>query len=156
MVLILSLTIVFLNSVPKIPSLGELAPETLKCFVLNETRYVIVFKGAHSELDNCFLKFCSQNTYIEFVPKRQSALFQMKLSTQGYSRMLTLNLAISFLNSVFKTPFLGKFGPETQKYFVLNQTWFLGMFHTHDHISCVLHITLCLFSFREIEAPYVG
>ena len=55
--------IVFLNSVAKTPFLGKLAPETSKCFVLNETRYVSVVKGVHSEFNNYFLRFRSQNTY---------------------------------------------------------------------------------------------
>ena len=53
--------IFFLNSLPKVHFLGKRGPKTLNCFVLNETRYVRVFKGDGSEFDNCFLKFCSQN-----------------------------------------------------------------------------------------------
>ena len=51
----------FLNSVPKVHILGKLSPKTLNGFVLNEIRYVRVFKGDGSKFDNCFLKSCSQN-----------------------------------------------------------------------------------------------
>ena len=64
----------------------------------------------------------------KFVPKLQSALFQMKLSTQGYSRVLILNLAFFFLYSVSETSFLGKFCLKTQKCFVLNQNCFQRVF----------------------------
>ena len=37
--------IVFLNSVPKIPFWGKYGPNTSKCFVLNNSRCVGVFKG---------------------------------------------------------------------------------------------------------------
>ena len=53
----LNLAIVFLISIPKIPFPAKFASETLKCFALNESRYVGIFKGADSQFDNCFLKF---------------------------------------------------------------------------------------------------
>lgn len=47
-----------LNSVSKIPFLGgEVGRETSKCFVLNETWYMYVFKDADSEFENCFFNF---------------------------------------------------------------------------------------------------
>ena len=59
---------------------------------------------------------------ITFSSKLQSSLFEMKLVTWRYSMVLTLNLKIVFLNTVRKIPFLGKFGTETRKCFVLNET----------------------------------
>ena len=56
-VLIPNLTIVFINSVPKILFLGEFSSESGKCFVLNETLYKVVFKGAEFEFHNWFCKF---------------------------------------------------------------------------------------------------
>ena len=160
--LILNLTVVPLNSVPKIPFLGKHTPETLKCFVLNETRYVIVFKGAHSEFDNCFLKFRSQNTYFGKICPKTSKCF-VSNETQ-YTRvfkgadsefgkfflksclrpvsiyLLKVNNRNTRTSCEIKTPerrkcrlgetsFMGQFGLETQKHFVLNQTWFLEVFH---------------------------
>ena len=46
----------FLKSHPQDTYFGKLGPKTLKCFVLNETRYVRVFKSNDSEFDNYFLK----------------------------------------------------------------------------------------------------
>ena len=39
--------------------------------------------------------------------------------------MLLLNLKIVFFNSFPKCFFILKFRPETSKYFVLNETWFM-------------------------------
>ena len=49
----------------------------------------------------------------------------MKLDTQEFSRMLILNLTIVFFKFFPKMLFLVKFGPETSKCFVLNETWFM-------------------------------
>ena len=86
-----------------------LVQKTLKYFILNETWYVSVFKKALSEFDDFLLKFPNYLFWAKFVPKLKSALFEMKLSTQGNSRVLILNLAIFFSYSVFETSFLGKF-----------------------------------------------
>ena len=48
---------------PKNHFLVNFGPKTLKYFILNETWYISAFKGAHSEFDNCFLKFHPQNTF---------------------------------------------------------------------------------------------
>ena len=37
-----------------------------------------------------------------------------------------------FFNSVTRMPFLGKFGPKTQKGFVLNETWSIVVFEDAD------------------------
>ena len=47
-VLILNSTIVFLNFDPKIPYFGKFSPQTSECLVLNEPRFIEVFKGADS------------------------------------------------------------------------------------------------------------
>lgn len=49
-------TFVFLNSLPKIPSLGKNGSKT---FVLNKNWYVGVFKGSNSEFNNFFFFFNS-------------------------------------------------------------------------------------------------
>ena len=105
-----------------------LVQKTLKYFILNETWYVSVFKEDLSEFDNFLLKFPNYLFWAKFIPKLQSALFPVKLSTQKYSRVLILNLAIFFSYSVFKTSFLGKFCLKTQKCFVLNQNCFHRVF----------------------------
>ena len=42
----------------------------------------------------------------------------MKVDKKEHLKLMILNMAIIFLNSVSKVPLLGKFGPETSKYFV--------------------------------------
>ena len=61
--LILNSTIVFTNSVSKIPYLCNFGPETSKCFGLSETRYSEDFKDGDSGFDNSFLKFHSQISF---------------------------------------------------------------------------------------------
>ena len=51
----------------------------------------------------------------KFVPKLQSALFQMKLSTQGYSRVLILNLAFFFLIFCLRNLFFGQILSQNSK-----------------------------------------
>ena len=121
-VVLLNSTMVFLNSVSEnlfwTGLVWKLETETE---VLNETRFIGVFRVADSEFDNFFLKFHSQNTFFwgYFVPKLQSALFYMKLNLKGYSRVLIMNSKIYFLNSVPKIVFRGKFDHENSKYFFL-------------------------------------
>ena len=56
--------IVFSNSIAKAAFLGKFGTETLKFFASNETLNIGVFKGADSELDNCFLKFNPKSTFL--------------------------------------------------------------------------------------------
>ena len=51
-----NLTIVFVNSVPKMFLWGKFGRKTSKCFVLNEARYKVAFMGADFEFGNCFCK----------------------------------------------------------------------------------------------------
>ena len=46
--------------------------------------------------------------------------------------MLIPNSTIVFLSSVPKMPVLGKFGSQTSKCFVLNETWCKGVFKVAD------------------------
>ena len=48
------------------------------------------------------------------VPKLQNALFKMKIRTKRYSGLVIPNSTTFFINSVHKTPFLGKFVPKLQ------------------------------------------
>ena len=53
----------------------------------------------------------------------------MELRTSGFARVLILSLTIGFFK--FGPPnlfFLSKFGPETQKCFALNETWYSEVF----------------------------
>lgn len=56
---------IFRNLVPKLPILAKLCPETWKCFALNETQYLGIFKGADSTFDDYFLKYRPENTFFE-------------------------------------------------------------------------------------------
>ena len=59
-VLILNMTMWFLNFIPKISQV-KVDYKTVKYFVLIGTWYQRVFKGADSEMNNCFLKPLSAN-----------------------------------------------------------------------------------------------
>ena len=62
--LILNLTIVFLNSLPKMVFLVKFATETSKRFVLYETWFVEVAKGADSQFDDVYLNFSLQKYFL--------------------------------------------------------------------------------------------
>ena len=61
----------------------------------------------------CLKSFVRAN----LVPKLESAMFKMKLGTNGYSRLSILNLTIAFLIFASKIPLLDKSCPETSKCF---------------------------------------
>ena len=56
---------IFRNLVPKPPILAKLCPETWKCFALNETQYLGIFKGVDSTFDDYFLKYGPAKTFFE-------------------------------------------------------------------------------------------
>ena len=56
---------IFRYLVPKPPILVKLCPETSKCFALNETQYLGIFKGVDSTFDDYFLKYRPENTFFE-------------------------------------------------------------------------------------------
>ena len=127
-VLLLNSTIFHLNPVPKL-FLVKFGPKTSKCFVLNEARYIGIFKGVDSEFDDSFLRFCPQNNFLGQIWSQNFKVLCFKWS---YSWLLIVNLTVVLLNSFPKIPFLGKFGPETQKSFVLAKTWKIGIFKGTD------------------------
>ena len=98
-------TFVFLNSLPKIPSLGKNGSKT---FVLNKNWYVGVFKGSNSEFNNFFFFLILSRKYFFYtslVPKPQSVLFQIKLGTLRFSMVLILNSTTFFSDSFSKAFF---------------------------------------------------
>ena len=76
----------------------------------------------------------------------------MKLSTQGYSRVLVLRLTIIFLNTVPKIPFLSKFGLANAEYFDLNETRYIGDWKSvgSEFNNCFLKFRPCNSSFEQI------
>lgn len=87
----------------KLGTKGKYSPETSRRFVLNETQHKEVFKGANSEYENCVI--FTQNKV-------------------AYLIIFSMDLTMSFFNSVPKIYFLGKDGLEPWKCFVLNLTWY--------------------------------
>ena len=115
------MTFYFLKFRPHNTFLGKRGPETSKCFVLNKTRYLRIFRSAYSALNNSFHKFCHQNNFLgKYDPETSSFFVLNDYQYLVSSRVLILNSTIVFLKSVPKTPFWSKFDPQTQKYFVLN------------------------------------
>ena len=79
-VLISSLTIAFGNSVPKKLFRGQIWPQTSKYFVLNETQYKMMFKGADFEFDNRFCKFAPKKYLLAQICPRNFKLLYLKLN----------------------------------------------------------------------------
>ena len=121
-VLIQNSTIVFLNSIPKTPIWDKFGPETQSCFVLNDTPYLVVFKGTDSEFDNYFLKFHPKNTFLgKLVPKSKTALFDPKNVFGGENLRKQLSnsesspLNTSIFRVSFKTMYFEVWGPNLPK-----------------------------------------
>ena len=74
MVLILNSIIDLLNFVPKIPFFGKYRPEYSDCFVLTESQYERIIRGADSDLIIAFLiPFPRYLFWANLVPKVQIA-----------------------------------------------------------------------------------
>lgn len=79
-VLILDSTIAHLNSVPKTNVLVKFSHKTSKYFVLNETQYKMVFKGADFEFDNRFCKFAPKKYLFAQICPRNFKLLYLKIN----------------------------------------------------------------------------
>ena len=102
--------------------MGKFGRKTLKRFVLNETWYKVVFNGTDSNLTIAFVNPLPKIPFgTNLSPKPQTVLSKLKRSTKGNSRGLISNAKIVILNSVPKIPFLGIFGCQNSKSFVLSE-----------------------------------
>ena len=115
-VLIPNLTIAFVDSFLKCFFLGIFGQGTLKCLILNETRYKVVFKGFDFKFDNCFFKFLIIPFGANLAPKLQTSLFKIKFSAMEYSRGVISNSTNLIWNSVPKITFSVNVVPKIENH----------------------------------------
>ena len=145
---------IFLNLVPKTPSLISFGPKTSKCFVLNETW--CIFSGTDSELDSCFLKFCLQNI-LRLELKVFIFLGQiLSLTSKGIVLNETRDMELFKVDdSEFDNCFL-KCCPQNTFLGKTKHSWVSGLYLPKKGIlRTEFQETIVKFRISTLESPYV-
>lgn len=108
--------IFLLNVIPKMSLWGKYGPRTSKCFVLNKSWCVRVFKGGDSQLGNGFLKSSFENAN-NFFGQIWYRNFQVFVSNEtrciGVPKCTESESGNYFLNFHSQNTFQCKFASET-------------------------------------------